>query len=185
MQEQIFQQFSELIASQNEEKALILIEDSLKTDLQNADLIGLKGVALFHLRDLSCMQWLDKAVLMEPENPYRYSSRAYVKDALGDTEDAIKDYTIATKLDPLDMVAHNNLGLLEEKLGRKNQSLQHFTTADELAGVPPKPAYSFPHQITDDSLNPKSKLKNIFEIFSSAKGWSEFFTFVKGRFKKN
>jgi len=185
MQKQIFQQFSELITSQKHEKALTLIEEALKSKTNNVDLIGLKGVALFHLRDLTCLQWMDKAVLLEPKNPFRYSSRAYIKDVLGATEDAVKDYITAIELDPLDHIAYNNLGLLEEKLGRKTKSQQHFNAADALAGIPQKPAYSFPHQLTDALLKPKTKWQNIFEIFSSVKGWSEFFTFVKGRLKKN
>jgi len=184
MQENIFDQFSKLIAIQSADKALLLVENALKTQPDNVDFIGLKGVALFHLQDLTCMQWLDKAVTLEPKNPYRYSSRAYVKDALGDTKAAIEDYTIAIELDPLDEVAHNNLGLLEEKMGHKTKSLQYFKTADDLAGVSQNPNYSFPTKHSNVLKKPKTKWKTIIEIFSSSKGWMEFFTFVKGRLKK-
>jgi tetratricopeptide (TPR) repeat protein len=51
---------------------------------------------------------------------------------------AIADYEKAIELDPEDAVAYNNLGLVEEKMGRKEKAQQNFTKADALSGYPPK-----------------------------------------------
>ena len=76
---------------------------------------------------------MNKAQELEPRNPYRYSSRAYIKDAIGDLAGAIEDYKKCIELDPLDAVAHNNLGMLEEKFGRKQKAEKHFKKADEIS----------------------------------------------------
>jgi tetratricopeptide (TPR) repeat protein len=51
---------------------------------------------------------------------------------------AIADYEKAIELDPEDAIAYNNLGIVEEKLGRKEKAQQNFNKADALAGYPPK-----------------------------------------------
>jgi tetratricopeptide (TPR) repeat protein len=99
-----------------------------------ADFIFEKGVILFHAgkKGLALME-MDKAVSLEPENPYRYAGRAYIKDGLGDIHGAIADYETAIRLDPEDSVSHNNLGLLQEKLGWKEKADRNFNRADSLA----------------------------------------------------
>ena len=47
---------------------------------------------------------MDYALGLEPNNPYRYSSRAYIKDWIGDIKGAIADYEVAVKLDPEDSI---------------------------------------------------------------------------------
>ena len=81
----------------------------------------------------SALENMNKSQQLEPENPYRYSSRAYIKDACGDTEGAIADYKKCIELDPDDAIAYNNLGMLEDKLGRKQKAENHFKKADQLS----------------------------------------------------
>ncbi|MCC5943498.1 MAG: tetratricopeptide repeat protein [Bernardetiaceae bacterium] len=75
---------------------------------------------------------MDAAQILEPQNPYRYSSRAYVKALAGKVMSAIKDYEKAIEIDPEDAIAHNNLGLLQERIGNMNASKRSFNIADEL-----------------------------------------------------
>ena len=91
------------------------------------------AVTQFHLKQLmNALANMNKAQELEPRNPYRYSSRAYIKDAIGDLAGAIEDYKMH-ELDPQDAVAHNNLGMLEEKFGRKQKAEKHFKKADEIS----------------------------------------------------
>jgi Flp pilus assembly protein TadD len=76
---------------------------------------------------------MDKAVELEPKNPYRYSSRAYINWHLKNMEQAVADYKMAIELDPDDAVAHNNLGMLEEQMGYQQQAQKRFKKADGLA----------------------------------------------------
>ena len=48
---------------------------------------------------------------------------------------AIVDYQKAINLDPEDSIAHNNLGLLQEKLGYKEKAKKNYERADQLADV--------------------------------------------------
>ena len=95
---------------------------------------------MLHLlgRNEEALQELDRAANLDPNNPYRYSSRAYFKDRVGDFLGAIEDYEKAIALDPEDAIGYNNLGIVEEKLGRKEKAQQNFNKADALAGYPPK-----------------------------------------------
>lgn len=129
--------------------ALYYYEQALAIEPQNAHIIGEKGVLLFHQnKKEESLAAMDLAQSLEPDNPYRYASRAFIKDSLGDLHGAIEDYRRALELDPDDAVAWNNLGLLEEKLGYKEAAQKKFIRADELAkkigytfkNVQPKPA---------------------------------------------
>jgi Flp pilus assembly protein TadD len=75
---------------------------------------------------------MDEAIRLQPLKSYRYSSRAYIRGHVGMVKKAIDDYRKAIELDPDDAIAHNNLGLLEEKLGYIEQSQRRFKLADEL-----------------------------------------------------
>src|SRR5690606_31508835 len=78
---------------------------------------------------------LDIAVDIDKENPYRYASRAFIKDKAGDYQGAIADYSKAIYLDPEDAISYNNRGLIEEKLGYVQRSKISFEKADALTGV--------------------------------------------------
>lgn len=141
---------------------------------------------------------LDSAQNLEPNNPFRYASRAYVKDMLGDVAGAIADYEKALELDPQDAVCHNNLGLLQEKMGRMQQANKHFKSADQLAdeffenaGGPPdeesdKPASPSPtKEPQPDDVSPvkpsfKDYTKVIGGVFTSRQQFKAFIQFIKG-----
>jgi len=63
-----------------------------------------------------------------------------VAEILLPARNAVKaeNYEKAIELDPEDAVSYNNLGLVEEKMGRKEKAQQHFSRADSLSGYPPK-----------------------------------------------
>lgn len=124
-------------------RKLELYDKSL-TDLENvvnllpndATMISERGVTKFHLKDLKgALNDLDLAQELEPENPYRYSSRAYIRGAVKDVVGAIEDYQKSLVLFPDDPIALNNLGLLEEQLGRTQAAQMNFDEADKLSGI--------------------------------------------------
>lgn len=95
-----------------------------------------RGITKFYLKDKAgSIDDLNKAQELEPNNPYRYSSRAYIKGAFKDTEGAIADYIKTLELNPNDAISYNNLGLLEEQLGRMKSAKSRFKTADRLNGI--------------------------------------------------
>lgn len=93
------------------------------------------AVSLFHNKEMKeSLEAFDHAIALDPKNPFRYSSRAYVYSHLKMLDEAIADYEKALALDPADAIAHNNLGLLLEQKGRKDQAQKSFDQADELSG---------------------------------------------------
>lgn len=136
---------------------------------------------------------MNEAQRLQPEYSYRYSSRAFIKDSLGDVKGAIEDYEVAIKLDPEDSVAHNNLGLLQEKLGFDDKAQLFYDLADKMA----KDQGLSPEEVEDEKPKPRNIQKEIEEeeeakpsywqtlrhVFGTRKGWSEFVTFVRNGFK--
>jgi tetratricopeptide (TPR) repeat protein len=87
----------------------------------------------FHLdRKQEALEGLDRAADLQPDYGYRYASRAWMRQALGDVEGARADYEKAIALDPEDAISHNNLGLLEEQMGYRREAQRRFQVADEL-----------------------------------------------------
>ncbi len=125
------------LAYQKLEKYRDAIQDydiALTLAPQNAAIYSERGVAKHLLKDnRGAIQDLNEALNLEPKNPYRYASRAYIRAFIGDTEGAIEDYEKALCLDPQDAIALNNLGLLEDKLGKKQNAQAYFKKADEIA----------------------------------------------------
>jgi tetratricopeptide (TPR) repeat protein len=149
-------------------------------------------------KNQEALEEFDRAANLEPNNPYRYSSRAYFKDRIRDYEGAIEDYQKAIDLDPEDAISLNNMGLVAEKLGRKEQAQSNFKKADELVGYAPKKIPASPLEQGEngkenDLENPKfskadkkislefylQTLKSIFFDATSRKG---FFTFLSSFF---
>lgn len=168
----------------------------------DANVYSEMGVSLFHAKQLNeSLVMMDKAVKLEPENPYRYSSRAYIKDALKDIDGAIADYEKAVELDPEDAIAHNNLGMLQEKKGKIKESKQSFAASDEIQGIDwdevrsrmkieddggseikDKAAAKSEIQFTSDK---KSFWQFFVGIFKSKKEFKAFLKFLKNGFKLN
>lgn len=124
----------ELMLLGKNEEAILYYDQALLETPNHPDIYSDRGVAYLHLKNKEkCMADLNTALNLQPEYGYRYSSRAYAKDFFGDTEAAIKDYEKAIDLDQDDAVAHNNLGLLQEKLGYQLEAKQNFERADKLS----------------------------------------------------
>ena len=146
---------------------------------------------------------LDLAIYLESENPYRYSSRAYVKDFFGDVTGAIEDYEKCLELDPEDIIAHNNLGLLIEKQGNMKKAQRHFKEADDLLAKNPnwqnripseeendttdKPISSSSQSATSEVKPTSSKPENTISVaknvFTKKSVFKEFVQFVFNGFK--
>lgn len=183
---------------------------ALKLAPDNADLRSEKGVSLFHHKalDLALIE-MDAAVDLDPDNPYRYSSRAFIKDALKDIDGAIADYKKAITIDPDDAIAHNNLGMLEEKKGNLNKAKKHFDHSDEIQGVDMKKiaddavknggssinkkqaekevSNAQKQKITKPVESPKSAQSTwtvIIQVFTKKEISKEFFNYIKGLFSK-
>lgn len=115
------------------ELALEHIKAALLIDKSHPVLLAERGTIYMYLkRKEDALEDMDLAVYLQPENPYRYSSRAYVKDFFGDTLAAIEDYEKCLELDPEDIIAMNNLGLLVEKQGNRKKAERYFKQTDDL-----------------------------------------------------
>jgi tetratricopeptide (TPR) repeat protein len=166
-------------------------------DPYSADLLSDIGVVLFNLdRKKEALEYLDRAANLEPNNSYRYSSRAFVKGAMGDVLGGIEDYKKCIELDPEDAVAYNNLGMLEEQLGYKKQAEDSFKKADELAELLADNNITLESEteikITETHRedtpvskdeSPATTLGILKNIVSSKQGFKEFIQFVKNGFK--
>lgn len=170
---------------------------------EDAEVLSERAVAYFHLRQLKAsLTDLNRAQELQPSNPYRYSSRAYVRDQMGDTAGAIADYEIALKLDPFDAVAHNNLGLLQEKMGRKDAAQKLVKQADKLAEAQAylanereeKQAVKTANSQVANTSKPTNKptqesptlnqhLSVIGKVFKSKDTWREFTQFISRGFR--
>lgn len=123
--------WSEALASW---KAFWLEDPSEAEDDPNA--MHDRAVCHFHCGDKGvALDWLNRAADLQPDYGYRYSSRGWMKQALGDTHGALADYKRAVELDPDDAVTWNNLGLLEEQLGYQEQARERYRVSDELRGI--------------------------------------------------
>ncbi len=177
---------------------------------EEADLYSERGVSYYHLKDYhTALKDMDKAVELEPKNPYRYSSRAYIK-AYVDVDGAIADYEQATILDPKDDIAYNNLGLLLEKRGKLKAAQEKFKRSNEIIGYDPEKRKSKENSVELDGIEDdiikevderieKAKQsaeqeqnqsennigKIMLDVFRDKQTRKEYFKFLKGIFKKS
>lgn len=116
------------------EEAIVLYNKAFKESPDNINLISDRGVAYLNANNKeACFKDLDLAVKMQPNYAFRYACRAFARNNFGDIEGAIEDYQKAIDLDPDDAVAHNNLGLLLEQKGYKDEADRKFARADKLS----------------------------------------------------
>ena len=179
--------------------ALQHFDKAIKKQSDVADFHSERGVALFHLnRKEGALAALNKALMLEPDNPYRYSSRAFIKDSMGDTEGAIQDYLQCIKIDPEDAIAFNNLGMLEEKMGRKTSAKKRFKRADELISLmdPEAGQIKFAPDETEKPRNIQKEINEerkqdiekgitgiMLDVFRNKNTRKEFLEFVKSGMK--
>lgn len=116
--------------------ALSAFDTLLEGGVRDGNLLHDRAVCVFQLgRKKEALDQLDEAVALEPDNPYRYSSRAWIRAALKDVDGAIADYRKALEIDPDDAITLNNLGLLEEQYGMRKAAQERFKRADTLMGI--------------------------------------------------
>ena len=188
----------EALKTGNFEKALKLFNVLIEDHSDDPDLYGYRGAVFLNLRkNQSALTDFNKAVSLDPEYSYRYSSRAFAKDAMGDLAGAISDYEKAVELDPDDAIAHNNLGLLIEKSGNQAAAQKHFSTADELADSflgsraendGPKPEDGISMQPQKLQPEPKKVSQKMYwqqftRVFSSQNEFRKFIRFIFNGFK--
>ncbi|MFT6998293.1 MAG: Flp pilus assembly protein TadD [Cryomorphaceae bacterium] len=168
------------------ENAVYWYSRAISVSPDDAELYSERAVAYFHRKmPKESLADMNKAQELQPQKPYRYSSRAYIRDSMGDTEGAIEDYKIAIELDPEDAVAHNNLGMLEEKLGHMAQAKAMFDLADALAkneSGSDDPADYMPKNIQkeiEQEKTEKSVGSEVLNVFRSREGFKEFVSFIR------
>ncbi len=155
-----------------------------------------RGISHFHNKDIaSAMLDMNKAVELDPNNPYRYSSRAYIRSK-SDIDGALADYEKAVELDPQDEIALNNLGLLQENAGRMKAAQKNYKKANSIIGYDPdkrKEAIdkkdSKENSEKTDTPNEEPPTKDslgkvMLSVFTTKQGRQEYFNYLKSLFKK-
>lgn len=176
-------------------QALIGFDQLLENGVSDGNLLHDRAVCIFQLgRQKEALQELDKAVDKEPNNPYRYASRAWMRSAMKDVDGAISDYKKAIALDPEDAISLNNLGLLEEQYGHRKAAQERFKKADTLLGIlkdagvdpsetEPGPLPSLPEKQEAEPHEKKGLWAEIKAVFTEPKQAKAFFRFVRNGFR--
>ena len=185
--------------------ALIAFDNALnESDAWNTapDFLNDRAVALFHNeRAHDAIGVLTDAIRLQPQYGYRFAARGWMRQALKDVNGAIADYEQAIALDPDDAITQNNLGLLEEQLGRMESAKQRFAAADQLDKVlsendikvqsseQPKPTetVAVPEPIATKKT-PKydpSAWTELTKAVTTSEGRREFIDFIRNGFKLN
>ncbi len=144
-----------------------------------------RAISLFKNEQLDlALEDLNKAVELDSKNPYRYTSRAFIR-AYVDIEGAIEDYQKAIELDPQDEIAYNNLGLLQEQKGNFKAAKQNFKKSNKILGYKPESRFD----IENKTIEPLEKTYHsawelLMGIFTSSAVRMEYFKFMKNFFKK-
>lgn len=165
------------------DKALLDFETLTEISPDNATFIGDYAVAL-HLSEMDekAEMHFELALKLEPQNPYRYSSRAFYKDRKGDFKGAIKDYEKAIALDPEDEIAYNNKGLIEEKLGYKEKAEKSFKRSNKIVGYEPKSTDRIDTKKKPEKIETKM---DVIKSLTTKNGFRDFISFSKGIFSKS
>jgi len=193
-----FENGEEKYKERDYEGAVIEFTMALEKDPGNPEILYQRAMAYFHLQKKSlALMDMDQAVEMQPNYSFRYSSRAFMRDSYGDVIGAIDDYKTAIELDPEDAISYNNVGILEDKMGRREVSQGYYNKADSLMNVstnkPMKEMMEEGTTINYDRPNtelptpqieeiPKSFWENVKSVFTKD-GFKEFVGFLKAGFK--
>lgn len=163
------------------------IEDlsSILTRLPNEPtLLCERGISHFHNKDIeAAMKDMDKAVELDSTNPYRYSSRAYIRANI-DINGAMADYEKAIELDPNDEISLNNLGLLQENAGKMKAAKKSFKKSNAIIGYDPEKRKKSKEIREEKIQESPSLIKVMLSVFTSKKARQEYFQFLKSRLKK-
>jgi Flp pilus assembly protein TadD len=141
-----------------------------------------RGISYFQNKNIeAAMKDMDKAVELDSNNPYRYSSRAYIKANI-DIDGAMADYEKAIKLDPKDEISLNNLGLLQENAGKMKAAKKSYQKSNELIGYDPEKRQEIQAKKNHEDIAQDSLGKIMLNVFSSKKTRQEYFQFLKSLF---
>ena len=180
------------------EGAVIEFTLALEVDPGNPEILYQRAMSYFYLQKKSlALMDMDQAVEMQPNYSFRYSSRAFMRDAFGDVIGAIADYKEAIELDPEDAISYNNLGILEDKMGRRSISQGYYDKADNLMDVKSnqpmkemmeegttinydRPNTELPTPVAEEE--PQSFWNIVKGVFTK-EGFEEFVDFVKAGFR--
>ncbi len=168
----------------------------LKRLPDEATLLCDRGISHFKNKDIeAALKDMNKAVELEPNNPFRYSSRAYIRTR-SDVKGAMADYEKAIELDPKDEISYNNLGLLQENSGKMKAAKKNFKKSNEAIGYDPdkrqeeidkedkKPEITEHINNLEVQENKDSLGKTMLSVFTSKTARQEYIQFVKSLFKK-
>ena len=145
-----------------------------------------RAISLFKNEQIElAMLDLNKAVELDSNNPYRYTSRAFIR-AYVDIDGAIEDYQKAIALDPEDEIAYNNLGLLQEQKGNFKEAKQNFKKSNKIIGYDPE-ARNLKKEENIVQEKEQKTYHNAWQLFlgllTSNTVRKEYFRFMKSFFK--
>jgi Flp pilus assembly protein TadD len=144
-----------------------------------------RGISHFHNKNVeAALKDMDKAVELDSDNPYRYSSRAFIRAEV-DVNGAMEDYEKAIELDPKDEISLNNLGLLQENAGKMKAAKKNFKKSNEIISYDPKTRQEKNNNRPQDLKLQNSLGKVMLSVFKSKETRKEYFQFIKSVFKKN
>lgn len=186
------------------QKALELFNELIEELGENPILYSDRGVVFLHLNKREeCLNDLSKAVQLQPDYSYRYACRAFAYSHFKLLDEAIVDYQKAVELDPEDAVAHNNLGMLLEQKGYKDEADRRFAVADKLAKAEDRlqemmteleqgnssekssePENSMHKEEAELTAEDTSAGHEFKKIFTSKKQFKEFVQFIKNGFQR-
>lgn len=186
-----------LYADQQWADADALFLELKRAGVHDGNLLHDHAVCIFQLgRKHEALQELDRALELEPDNPYRWSSRAWMRAALNNVDGAIEDYRKALALDPEDAIALNNLGLLEEQYGMRKSAQERFRKADTLMGIlrdagvdpaePPSPSASpsaGPNSPKPRAASESTLWQEVAGVFTNRDRRRDFIAFVRNGFR--
>lgn len=180
------------------EGAIIEFTLALEKDPGNPEILYQRAMSYFHLQKKSlALMDMDQAVEMQSNYSFRYSSRAFMRDSFGDVIGAISDYKMAIEMDPEDAISYNNLGILEDKMGRREISQGYYNKADDLMDIktnqPMKEmmeegtTINYERPVTElptpsIAQEPDTFMKILKSVFTK-NGFKEFIGFIKSGFK--
>ncbi len=193
----------ELLKNEQIQDAIKTYTKAIKQTPNHPDIYSDRGVAHLHNKDKkNCFMDLNKAIELQPEYSFRYAARAFAKRNFGDIKGAVLDYEKAVELDPTDAIAQNNLGLLLEEQGYKNQAEKRFKRADKLSKIEDhlfevidnleeqKQAERKVNPAQRIAINPIATREKEFttkkefkKIFTSKNQFKDFLRFIKNGFK--
>ena len=106
--------------------------------------------------------WSD-VVSKSPHNPRAHNNLGIALDAEGRSEEALRHYYEALRINPKNAKAHNNLGVSLKREGRLEEAIKHFSEALRI-----KPDYADPHKNLGVIMEDRGNLKDAMRHYSEA-----------------